>query len=339
MQLPPVSVVVCARNEAANLSAHLAGLCTQDYPEYEVMVVNDASSDETNDLLHEFMKKYPQLTTVDVVNGKNKLKGKKNALTTGIDRAKYDLILVTDSDCKPAGNYWISSMVEELSNGTEIVLGYSPYTKEGSGSWLNMFIRYDTFITATQYLSLAISGHPYMGVGRNMIYKKSLFQSVDPYKNKENLLSGDDDLFINKASKSENTRIELDKSSFMYSVPKGYWSEFFTQKKRHITTGSHYNTKSKFILGSLFISHVIFYLSFFTLLIGGYSFWWLLAIFGLRLTIQYVIFSSLMNKLSVKDLLILTPVLDFFYVLFYIILATSNIFNKRTEWILSQIFL
>jgi len=168
----PVSVIVCAKNEYHNLVRFLPKLLEQDYPEYEVVVVNDASDDDTFYLLRELADKYPRLKVVNITQNLNFFSGKKFPLSIGIKSAKYELVLLTDADCFPAGPNWIEKMQSAFSGKTEIVLGYGSYAPQPG--LLNRLIRFDTLMVAVQYMSNAMIGMPYMGVGRNLAYRKSL---------------------------------------------------------------------------------------------------------------------------------------------------------------------
>ena len=162
----PVSVIVCARNESENLQRFLPSLFQQDYPQFEVVVVNDCSYDDSEEILEAFAEQYSNLKIVNLVEHEKYRHGKKFALTLGIKAAKYDLLLMTDADCEPLSDQWISSIQRNFTNETDIVLGYSPYFKKGG--FLNSFIRFEAFVTALNYFSFAMVGKPYMGVGRNL---------------------------------------------------------------------------------------------------------------------------------------------------------------------------
>jgi cellulose synthase/poly-beta-1,6-N-acetylglucosamine synthase-like glycosyltransferase len=169
-----VSVVICARNEYYSLERNLPHILEQDYPDFEVVLVNDDSDDDTKDLLNDFSRRYQHLTVINVQKSNNFFKGKKFPLALGIKSAKNDLILLTDADCKPVDKNWIRSMQQQFSNpNVKIVLGYGGY--QVTKGFLNKLIQFDTLMIALQYFSFAKTGIPYMGVGRNLAYRKSLF--------------------------------------------------------------------------------------------------------------------------------------------------------------------
>jgi len=203
----PVSIVVCARNEYENLRKNLPLLLNQDYPYFEVVVVDDSSDDDTTELLNSFDKKYGNLKVFKLERNLNFFKGKKFPLALGIKSATYDIILLTDADCRPASDKWIRKMQANFKSGTDIVLGYGAYEKKGN--FLNKLIRFDTFHIALQYLSLALAGKTYMGVGRNLSYRKSVFNQQKGFSGHYQIISGDDDLFISSVATKTNTRIEV----------------------------------------------------------------------------------------------------------------------------------
>ena len=254
-ELPPVSVVICARNEYHNLVNNLPEIFAQEYPNFEVVIVNHASDDETSGYLKEIQIQHKNLKVVNIERDLNFFKGKKFPLSMGIKSASNEILLLTDADCQPAGKNWIASMVQQYYPETEIVLGYGPYEKKSG--LLNLFIRFDTFMVALQYFSFALSGKPYMGVGRNLSYKRSMFFKNKGFTSHYKIPSGDDDLFINKVANRKNTRINIEPESYQFSRPKKTFSQWLDQKQRHLSTGKHYIFKFKFLLGLFSLSQIL----------------------------------------------------------------------------------
>jgi biofilm PGA synthesis N-glycosyltransferase PgaC len=244
----PVSVIICARNEEANLRANLPLVLEQDYPDFEVIVVDDASTDGTADLLRDFRQQYPHLRTSSIKPNVHISKGKKLALTVGIKAARHEWILLTDADCRPAGRQWLSLMQRNFSGDTGIVLGYGGYRRRRG--LLNLVIRYDAFFIALQYFGFALAGLPYMGVGRNLAYRREIFFRNKGFASHYDLASGDDDLFINEVARNEPVRIEIRAEAHTISDPKRSWRDWYYQKRRHLTTGPRYRPATKFLLGT-----------------------------------------------------------------------------------------
>jgi len=326
----PVSVIVCARDEYYNLKENLPLLLTQDYSKYEVVVVNHGSEDETNYLLRDLADVYKNLKIVNVSQDLNFFTGKKFPLAIGIKSASYEVLLFTDADCKPGSNQWIRRMAANFTEETEIVLGFGAYEK--TGSLLNLLIRFDTTRIAMNYLGFARAGLPYMGVGRNMAYRKSLFFRQNGFISHYRIQSGDDDLFINKAASGKNTRIEIQSEAHTISAPKSSLDEWLRQKRRHLLTGGYYKPAHKIALGLFAISQVIFWVSAIALLIMWYQPYIVLGLVALRIFSQLLITGKVMQKLSEKGFLFLVPLFELFLMLVSPFLATANMLNKPVKW-------
>ncbi len=328
--LEPVSVIICAKNEAQNLQKNIPLFFAQNYPSFQVVVVNDCSVDESEDILDEFEKKYPNLHVVNLKEDEIREHDKKLALTLGIKGAKYDLMLLTDADCVPVNENWIQTMVRNFDEKTEIVLGFGAFKK--SEGFLNKLIRFDAFFVALQYFSYSLAKLTYMGVGRNLAYRKSLFFKHKGFASHYHIQSGDDDLFINGAASKANTQIEFNTNSFTYSDPKKTFSTWVNQKKRHITTAKYYKPSHKFLLGLFNGSTFLFYSCFIALLVLQFQFYMVLAVFISRMMLQMIIFRKSMVKLEQKDLWWLAFVFEILLILFYPFIFVSNLFVKKHKW-------
>lgn len=333
-----VSVIICAWNELDNLQELLPLLDDQDYPLYEVLIVDDRSTDGTEEFLAEYCRESRHIRTIRVKDEYDHITPKKYAVTIGQKHARYEVSLMTDADCRPAGNSWISSMVGCMGGKKEIVLGFSPYFREKG--LLNWFIRCETFYTAVQYFSLASYGMAYMGVGRNLMYRRGLFFENKGFYSHSNVLGGDDDLFINQVATFRNTTCNLEQESYMYSVPKKTWQEWFIQKTRHLGVGKLYRPHFKFLLGLLAGSHVFTWLIAFVNVIRGLVVGdeYLLAgtglLFGARWVVQWVVLALVNNRLGNTINSFLIPLMDFALFLYYLLMGGANLFRKEqvTRW-------
>lgn len=326
----PVSVIICARNELKNLKSFLPFILEQDYPKYQVIVVNDCSWDESGKYLEEMEDAFPQLKVITLKEQEKYRHGKKFALTLGIKGAAYEHLLFTDADCKPAGTDWITRMMEKFEPGKEIVIGYGPY--ENMPGILNKWIRFDTAQNAMFYLGRAIKGKAYMGVGRNLAYTKSLFFRNKGFAGHYHLMSGDDDLFINETATPVNTAVQLNPGSFTYSKPKTSFNTWFWQKKRHLTTGPFYKSRDKQVSSLYFISLFLFWLSVIVSLVLKLNWELTVSMLSTRLAIQMLIYWKGFRKLAENDLLIFTPLFDLFTAILYPALAVSNLMIKTKSW-------
>lgn len=262
--LVPVSIIIAARNESDNLYDNLPAILSQDYPEYEVIVVNNQSIDDSGWLLTAFSRQYANLRVVELGRNRHLRPGKKLPITLAIKAAKYDHFLLTDADCKPSSNQWIRQMTSRFSSSKQIVIGYGPYLK--SKGFLNRLIRFDTAWIGVSYFSMALAKLPYMGVGRNLAYSKRVFDSVNGFKSHYALPSGDDDLFIQEAAKKSNYTININPNSFCYSAAAPSWSRWVRQKTRHYSTSSRYKVIKKWLLGIYPFSLLMMWFSFVPLL-------------------------------------------------------------------------
>lgn len=325
-----VSVVICAHNEYYNLKANLPFILDQDYPEFEVLVVNHASTDETSYLLSDLQREFPVLKSIEIQRDLNFFTGKKFPLAIGIKSAKYDQVLLTDADCTPSSRHWIRAMQSAYSSKIQVVLGYSPYTRVKG--ILNKIIRFDTAHIATQYLSYALAGMPYMGVGRNLSYLKSVFYGNKGFIPDYSIRSGDDDLFINRVAKRSNTAIVVDAGSYTISEPKKTFGQWVTQKRRHLTTSAYYRFGHKFLLGLYSLSLLLFYLVFVLMLSLNFSVFPVLGLFVLRLTLQYLILRGCFRRLNEKDLILFIPLLEIVLLLLNTGIGITNLFRKPNKW-------
>jgi cellulose synthase/poly-beta-1,6-N-acetylglucosamine synthase-like glycosyltransferase len=328
--LPGVSVVICAHNEYHHLNETLPLILEQDYPTYEVLVVNHSSDDDTHYLLTNLEEKYPHLTTIHIREDLNFFSGKKFPLSIGIKSAKYDLVLLTDADCKPASKEWIRHMQSAFTPKTEVVLGYGPYYR--SAGLLNKLIRFDTAHIATQYLSYALAGIPYMGVGRNLSYLKQIFYKNQGFIAHYRIRSGDDDLFINRVANRSNTAIMVHPESYTFSDPKQVLGKWITQKKRHLSTSHLYKFKHKFLLGLYAFTLIAFYGLFILLLALNWSIIPVLGIFLVRMISQYIVLAGCMRKLHENDLVPLLPFYEFLLLMFNAGILISNVVRKPARW-------
>ncbi|MFM7767191.1 MAG: glycosyltransferase, partial [Bacteroidota bacterium] len=307
--IEPVSVIICARNELKNLQQFLDSVLNQNYPEYQVVVVNDCSWDESEKYLDEMAIKYPQLKIVTIREQEKYIHGKKFAVSLGVKAAAHDLLLLTDADCKPVSPDWINRMASAYMSGTEIVVGYGAYMKYGG--FLNRLIRFDTVFSAIQYLSAAMAGKAYMGVGRNLSYRKSLFFKNKGFAKHNHILSGDDDLFVNETARKDNVMVQMHPDSFTLSVPQNSFGAWFRQKRRHQSTSAHYKSVHRLQIGSLFFSHLVYMLVTALLLAVGFQPYWVIGVFGFWLLARMIIFGMSMKKLGELDNLWMLPIFDF----------------------------
>ncbi|MDI1305138.1 MAG: glycosyltransferase, partial [bacterium] len=305
----PISVIVCAKNEEENVTNFVPLLAEQNYPDFEIVLIDDASSDNTLAILEEFEKQYPNVRLVKVENNEAFWGNKKYALTLGIKAAKKEYLLFTDADCYPTSKDWLTAMSSQFTMQKTIVLGYGKYEKIPN-SFLNKIIRFETLLTAIQYFSWAKIGHPYMGVGRNLAYKKETFFNVNGFIEHMQIRSGDDDLFINQAANAKNTTIAYTPESFTLSKPKTTFKDWFTQKRRHIATANYYKPLDKLQLGAFYCSQLLFILL--PIILLSFQFQWILVLglITVRYLVAWIVVGFSAGKLKENDIKVWFPIVE-----------------------------
>jgi glycosyltransferase involved in cell wall biosynthesis len=329
---PPISVIVCAHNEASNLQGLIPSLLAQDYPYFELIIINDRSIDTTETILKDWASRDSRLVCHHIQNLPH-WNPKKYALEFGINTAKFDWVLLTDADCMPQSKHWIRSMVAHIQPDKDIVLGFSPYQKKAG--MLNAFIQYETFWTALQYFSFALAGLPYMGVGRNLMYRKRLFERWGGYESVKSVVGGDDDLFINAMANGKNTAVNLEPDSFMLSIPKSNWKEWYWQKIRHLSVGTRYRLKHQILLGLLQASQLGFWM-----LVLVYFFFaqyfeehlWILTIIVLRIVVVWGLYASINQKYHSQVNNWLIPIFDFMVTIYIFTIGLIATTRKKIPW-------
>lgn len=336
IEQPPVSIIICARNEGENLRRFLPLVLEQDYLDYEVIIVNDGSCDDTEDIIKDLQKVYQNLYITNIPQETRIISHKKLAITVGVKAAKNEILLFTDADCRPLTPNWITTMVRNFDEQTEFVIGHGNYYREKG--FVSKMVSYDTLTIAMQYMGFALLGHPYMGVGRNMAYRKSTFFRLKGFAGFLHIASGDDDLLINAFGKKHNTRIEPSCEAETLSLPKTTFRDWYYQKLRHLSTVDVYKSGSKLWVGLEPFSRGLFYLTTLLLIILGSNNPILLAItigsFLFRFLVQLIIINSTAKVykdkgfgLSIILFDILLPLITLY------ILTIGKIFRRKAKFI------
>ena len=319
---PGVSVIIAVRNGSAQLKENLMDILLQDFLNFEILIVDDHSDPFERKNLEEIISISPRVQLLS-----SNEPGKKYALMTGIEEAKYDFILCTDVDCKPASKDWIRTMIEH-SIDHSIVIGYSPYQK--SSGWLNILIRFETLMTGIQYLSWAMNGRPYMAVGRNILYPKSLFLKAQPFHQHQDIPYGDDDLGLQAFAKS-SISVCVEKKGHVISMPATSWLQWLKQKHRHLSAAHFYKPGVWWqpgMYGMALIGHwVLLYF-----MIDTLAWWKWLPLFVIGILFRWLTCIIWTRKLGDKDVIILYPLLEIIYAAYLAVVGTVTIVAKRKTW-------
>jgi glycosyltransferase involved in cell wall biosynthesis len=329
-KLPPVSIIIAARNESDNLYENLPSILSQNYPEFEVIVVNNQSIDDSSWLLTAFCQQFPNLRVVELGRNKHLKPGKKLPITLAIKAAKYEHFVLTDADCKPTSSNWLQLMASKFNEQKQIVIGYGPFTK--SKGIINKIIRFDTAWIGVSYLSMALAKLPYMGVGRNIAYTKSVFNSVNGFKSHYSIPSGDDDLFIQEAAKKNNYTIQIDADSQCYSPAAPSWSRWVYQKSRHYSTSSRYKVFKKFLLGLYPLTLLLMWVSFIPLLLFKEFIFLSSCIFFVIIVFKWWIQGRCLNQLKEQKFARFFPLWDIFYAFLIPVLYYISERKKYYKW-------
>lgn len=314
-ELPSVSVIICAREESENLRRNLTAVLEQDYPQFEVIVINDGNTDESEDYLTLLEEKYPHLYHSFVPDSSRYISRKKLAVTLGIKASKHDWLVFTDADCQPQSNQWLRLMARNFTSRTQVVLGYSGYER-GKG-WLHKRACFDNLFTSMRYLGFALARSPYMGIGRNMAYRKELFYQQKGFSAHLNLQRGHDDLFINHIATADNTRVETDADATVRMQPVRRAKDWREEKIGYASTARLYHGVQRWLAGFETLTRLAFYTAWISaLVVGILHFHWLAAgiaffAFLLRFTMQAVIINKTAKDLGEKRRYYFTlPVFD-----------------------------
>lgn len=319
----PVSIIIAAKNEEHALKSNLSTILNQVYACFEVIVVNNLSTDKTKEYLESV--------------GDNKLRildcneeGKKAALIKGIQAAKYEKLLFIDADCKPNSSNWLKYMIGELNGEKEIVLGFGAFEK--NKSLINKLIRFENVLNATQYFSFALRGEAYMGVGRNLAYTKSIFNQSESFEIHKNVQSGDDDLLVNEMATNKNVAICVTPFAHTTSKAENSWSSLFHQKRRQLVAGNYYKTKHKLNLALFGATNFLYYCLFITMLAIGYTNIYIIMIFVAKQLLEYFLFSKICAKLDNQEIPKWIVILEPLYLIFITLVGTSTWVWKVDKW-------
>ncbi|SHM55223.1 Glycosyltransferase, catalytic subunit of cellulose synthase and poly-beta-1,6-N-acetylglucosamine synthase [Cyclobacterium lianum] len=329
-----VSIVVAAKNEAAHLKDLIPMLMQQQYPKFEVVLVNDRSDDESDALLRSFSLQYSNFRTVNIRYTPAHLSPKKYALTLGIKVSEHPIVLLTDADCRPVSPQWIRRMSAPIRNDGKIfALGHGSYL--ALPGLLNRIIQFETLLTALYYFSFGYWKSPFMGVGRNLCYRKDFFMEKKAFKALWHIEGGDDDLFVNQHATAANAAVVVHPESITISEPKTSFRDYFTQKKRHFHAGKYYRYRDKLKIGLYSLSHLVFWLAAIGIVLTAGSGEPIALVMGFvfsRATIQYFIIHEAKKKLEGKGKMVWTMFFDVMYMVYFWVLGTLGYLSKTVRW-------
>jgi cellulose synthase/poly-beta-1,6-N-acetylglucosamine synthase-like glycosyltransferase len=326
---PPVSVIVLARNQYNDLLHTLPVLLGQDYPEFEVLVADDNSDDGSDELLEKLTEQHANLRVVKLTQSLNWFKGRKFPLSLGIKSANHDVLLLTDIQFRPAGKNWISELAGSYSENTEIVLGYATYD---TSSKLNKWLRFMAFYDGLVYLSMALSGRTFKGIGSNLSYRKSLFYRHKGFSSHYVINAGDDELFVNRTATGRNVRIQVSGNSMVKSAKPVSLLQWLAKEKTRLSIRRYFKFSHRALISVFSTSTFLFYLIFILLLLLQIQWPVVVGLFAVRFISQMIIFVLAQKRLSEKNLLLLSPFFEVILVLVDLFIWIRLLLSKKSTW-------
>lgn len=324
----PFSIIICAHNELGNLQLNLPSILNQNYASFEVIVGLDRCTDGSIEYIQSL--KAGNLTSVIIKKTPPGWNSKKYVLSKCIEKASHEWLLLTDADCQPVSENWIKSYALNIHNKINLVLGVSPYQQ--SNRLTSFITEYETFMTASSYLSAAANKSPYMGVGRNLAYTKSLYKSINGFEGIEHITGGDDDLLVQKMVAHAEVSINIHPESLTYSAPERTWKKYLTQKTRHLSVGKDYQEKFKQKLSTSAVLHSSLWLSFLYLIGFSDTIWRIIVPFALLVLIKGLFFKKIATKIGTPLRLIWYPIMDLVYAVFLPLIAIRAMLERNIRW-------
>jgi len=257
-----ISIVVSMHNEENNVEACIDSLVNQDYPKdkMEIILINDRSSDQTNNLFLDIDKKHSFIKIINIDDIKPNFAPKKFAIDTAVRQAKGDIILLTDADGRPQKS-WAKIMVSYFSKDVGMVIGYAPYSFKDN-SFFNQLFKLEYFSHAVVAASTCGNNYPLTCVGTNMAYRKDTFLQLDGFGIFSGYHSGDDDLFLQRVRDESNWQIRYatDSDAHVYNFGPSNWKKFYQQRLRYASKGFFYPGKVTLILMLFYLLNLFFLL-------------------------------------------------------------------------------
>lgn len=335
---PPLSIILVAKDAVSDLQKNLPAILEQDYPEFEVIVIYDQSSDDgCEDALKLLQDQYPHLHHSFIPDSARYISHKKLGITMGIKASRHEWLVFTEPNCRPSSNQWLRKMARNFTNGTDIVLGYSNYEK--TKGWFNQKVTFDTLLHSMRYLGQAISGYPYTGCGRNMAYRKSIYYEQKGFSSHLNFQRGEDDLFVNQAANRKNTRVEACPESIVRITAPHYKKNWYEDKLNYTMTSRLYKGLSRYIMGFETCTRLLFLVTVIACIVYGIltQAWFVAGIGGLlwmlRFIMQLIVFRKTSIALGERKFYTTLLLFDWMQPLWNLRFKLSQRFRRKDEFL------
>ena len=330
-QKPPISVIICTKNQEQNVLNYIPLLLNQNYPNFEIVLIDNASSDGTLDVFEEFEKNNSNIKLVKVENNEAFWGNKKFALTLGIKAAKNEYLLFTDPQCYPTSTEWIAEMSTHFSKEKTIILGYNSIIKI-KNSFLNKLIRFENLLSSTQAFGWAKAGKPYTGNGKNLAYKREEFFKTNGFIEHMKTRTGEDALFINQAANSNNTTICTSKNSTILTNETPNFKQWIHTTRIVYNNHSKFKLFDKLQLKTFYTSQLLVIILPIILLANQYQWIIVASLLTTRYIITWITLGYSANKLNQKDLLVLYPIYEITTLLIQLNIFITNKITKPKDW-------
>ena len=322
---PFVSVVIAARNEEKHLTSCLESLTQQTYSSdgYEIIVVNDKSTDGTERICREYAGRYANLTYVNAEED-TALPGKTNALDQGIQKARGEIILITDADCTVPPT-WVEFTAKRYAPDTGIVGGV---TLQSASTWFEGMQSLDWAFL----LGLAAAGvarrNPLSTIGNNLSFRKRAYQDVGGYRKIPFSVTEDFMLFQSIVkTKKWNYLYPVDGRVLVVSQPCATFKELLRQKHRWGKGGLDMKLSGMMIMVVGFATHALLL----TTLIMGSVFVAASCLLA-KIAVDYFFLEAILKRLERTDLLKYIYLFEVYFILYVLLLPFIVFFGGKVIW-------
>ncbi len=325
---PFVSVIVAARNEEENIQNVLHSLLDQSYAQdrYEIIIVNDQSTDRTADFVRALGNKRIRLLTT--TNRDRVRSPKKNAVNLGVQSARGEIILLTDADCRPP-RQWINGLVEYFEPEVGMVIGFSPCELPALSTVAD-------YLLALESLSLAVvaagtTGWGYAATcnGRNLAYRKKVYNQVGGFEKINRFVSGDDDLLLKLVQQTEwHIRYAYDRRLAVPTTLVKKLKHFANQRLRHASKGFHYEIKKVIGLIAVYFYNLFVFLSFPLALFTPLSLWVPILLVTIKAAFELLVLYRFASKMGRLNYLWIFPLAELLHVPYVVIFGLAGPFAK-----------
>ena len=334
--LPPISIVITAHNEAHHLVESLPVILTQEYPDYEVVLVNDNSQDEIEQLALELNNRYHHLHYVNMGSSRSTMEGRKFPFAIGIQAASNPTVVFTNSSCIPSSPFWLQHIASKFVRQKEVVLAHTTY--QSRGGLLNKWLHYDALVNSVRAFSYTLAKMPVLADSHNLAFKRHLF-----FDNKEKFFAlsrlpfGEDNIFINQVANGKMCDVAVDPEAVIYQTPISF-SDWLRNKRYELVSQSYYRALHRFVLQCYnWLSFLFYPAAIASIALAALEMNWLALGIGIGVTLlkfgmQFMVFHKGAKKMGEKGAAVSMLFFDLFFLLLQPWIYLASKFEK-SRWI------